>query len=301
MGFLFDPRRKARGAGAPAGHHERDQAAAWSTPCPSPWSRWSTISPSTSAAPTPRCCRGDARADAGRAITRWPCRRCCARNRACFRPRAAPSWSASPPPAAPRRSSPAWCSTCSTTCCRAPRTADCRVARRVSNRCSSATASTACSTSRSRPTCAAAASAWRRTVCPPAAASKTSRPDDVFDAVTDCRARYRETGMEALADGHGGRGHAGRRRGQPLDQGRGRGEGAQPLLPAGRPAPQLHRSRTWPRAGAPAALAGTPLPHVITTSYLTHEPSQTGICAPPATTAIPARCCSRPAAASACA
>ncbi len=36
--------------------------------------------------------------------------------------------------------------------------------------------------------------------------------------------------------------HAGRRRGQPLDQGRGRGQGAASVFEAGRPPPQLHRS-----------------------------------------------------------
>ena len=38
-----------------------------------------------------------------------------------------------------------------------------------------------------------------------------------------------------------GRGFARRRRRQPLDQGRRRGEGAQPVRPRGRPPPQLHR------------------------------------------------------------
>ena len=38
------------------------------------------------------------------------------------------------------------------------------------------------------------------------------------------------------------RGHPGRRRGQPLDQGRGRGQGAQPVLQARRAASQLHRN-----------------------------------------------------------
>ena len=52
------------------------------------------------------------------------------------------------------------------------------------------------------------------------------------DARADCRRAIAQLGMEALAARRGGGGDAGRRRRQPLDQGRGRGEGAQPLLPS---------------------------------------------------------------------
>ena len=45
-----------------------------------------------------------------------------------------------------------------------------------------------------------------------------------------------------------------------------------PFCKLGGQASQLSSKSTWPRAGASAARAGTPLPHVITTSYLTHEP-----------------------------
>ena len=77
------------------------------------------------------------------------------RRRARCPPPAAPSWNVSRPPAAPCRSSPAWCRTCSTTCCRAPHETEPRP-RKVWRRCSTGTASTAYSMSRSRRTCAAA-------------------------------------------------------------------------------------------------------------------------------------------------
>ena len=67
------------------------------------------------------------------------------------------------------------------------------------------------------------------------------------------------------------RGLARRRHRQPLDQRRGRGQSAEPVLPARRPAPQLHRGPPGQEPAGGPRFAGTPLPHVITTSYLTHE------------------------------
>jgi hypothetical protein len=102
----------------------------------------------------------------------------------------------------------------------------------------------------------------------------TSRIEDVAPATSGRHrglpARYRESGMQALADGHGGRSHARGRRRQPLDQRRGRGQSAASVLENRRPAPQLHRSA--PGEEPPhQPIAGTPLPHVVTTSYLTHD------------------------------
>ena len=45
MGFIFDPRRKTEAQDFLQELMSAHEAAACSTPCPSPWSRWSTISP----------------------------------------------------------------------------------------------------------------------------------------------------------------------------------------------------------------------------------------------------------------
>ena len=62
----------------------------------------------------------------------------------------------------------------------------------------------------------------------------------------------------ALTNGRAGGGHPGRGRRQPLDPGRGRGEGAASLLPAGRAATAPSSRRTWPRAGASRARPALP-------------------------------------------
>ena len=67
-------------------------------------------------------------------------------------------------------------------------------------------------------------------------------------------------GLDALRRRRGRRGHPGRRRRQPLDAGRGRGQGAASVLPAGRAAPHLHRGAPGQEpahrpAGGPAAAA----------------------------------------------
>ena len=88
--------------------------------------------------------------------------------------------------------------------------------------------------------------------------------------------------------------------GQPLDQGRGRGQGAQSVLPAGRAAPQLHRS---PPGQEPAHRPR--LRHAAAARHHHQLPDPRCHRGAPAranaTTAIPARCCFRPAAPSACA
>ena len=66
-------------------------------------------------------------------------------------------------------------------------------------------------------TCAPGASAWRRIGCRPAAAIEDVAPGDVVDARGGYRERIARSACEALADGRGGGGHAGRRRRQPLD------------------------------------------------------------------------------------
>ena len=70
---------------------------------------------------------------------------------------------------------------------------------------------------------------------------------------------------------YGRRGHSGRRRGQPLDQGRRRRKSAASVL---RSSPARHRNfieAHLAKSRRTSRIAGTPLPHVITTSYLTHD------------------------------
>ena len=151
----------------------------------------------------------------------------------------------------------AWCRRCSTVCCPAQtrRTARSRV---LDDLLDEVRLRPACSTSRSAATCAAGASAWRRTGCRSAARSRMCPPSDVYDFARIDRRRpetLARAGHAGAGRGRGGRGDAGRRRGQPLDAGRGRGQGAASVLPAGRPAPLASSRCTWPRAAAPAACA----------------------------------------------
>ena len=88
-----------------------------------------------------------------------------------------------------------------------------------------------------------AASAWRRTAC---------RPAPIIEDVQAERCRrlprshvgrrsLRERGLDGAEERRGRRRHAGGRRRQPLDAGRGRGQGAASVLQARRPAPHLPR------------------------------------------------------------
>ena len=138
-------------------------------------------------------------------------------------------------------------------------------------RCSTGTGSTACSTSRSRPICAAAASAWRRTGCPSPAASKTSRPAmssmpprGLPARIANPACRRWPTGMVAVVTLAGGAGSR-------WTKGAGVVKALHPFCKlAGRHRnfieAHLAKSRRTSR------ICGTPVPHVITTSYLTHEP-----------------------------
>ena len=301
MGFLFGPRAQAAGAGAPAGDHERDQAASWSTPCRSPWSRWSTISPSTSAARGRRCCTGDAALmPAGYyALAVPPLLRTEARTAVAGAARRAGALRAPPaatepefagmvqqpvrPPAAARR-----------------RTTEAD-ARRAWKRCWTTTASTACSTSRSAPTCAAAASAWRRIACRPAPTSRMCDAGDVLDATSGLPAACAQSGWRRWRAGAVAVVSLAGGRGQPLDA-RARAWSRRCIRSASSAGGIAPSSKsTWPRAGASAASCGTPLPHVVTTSYLTHDADRAAPARASRTTAIPGRCCSRRAAASGCA
>ncbi|MEZ4636870.1 MAG: hypothetical protein R2856_18265 [Caldilineaceae bacterium] len=92
------------------------------------------------------------------------------------------------PRVAPTRRSRAWSNRFSTDCCprpKAPPKANLRWTH-----CWRPTDSTACSTNRSAPICAAGASAWRKTACPRAAASKMSSTPMSPMQRTACPIRY---------------------------------------------------------------------------------------------------------------
>ena len=209
------------------------------------------------------------RPDAGRLLHAGRAAAAAHRSRACSPPDAAPNSSASPPPAAPRPSSPAWCRISSTTCCRAPQDRQTGRDAEPGSAARTLTGSTACSTSRSRPTCAAAASAWRRIACRSPAGSKTSR------RATSMRlrlpARYRETR-------HAGAGRRARWRwsrwpaasGSRWTKGAGVVKALNPFCKLGgrhRNFIEVHLAKSR-RVGREC---GTLLPHVVTTSYLTHD------------------------------
>ena len=201
--------------------------------------------------------------------TRWPCLRCCARNRACFRPCAARSWTGSRRRAARWRNSPAWWSTSSTTCCRAARRRK-PTGRRASKGFWKHTGSTACSTSRSKPTCAAAASAWRRTAFRRAAGIEDAGPDDLLDATHGLAGHYRETGMDALAAGAVAVVSLAGGVGSRWTKGAGVVKALNPFSKLGgrhRSFIEVHLAKSL-RVGR---ASGVMPAHVITTSYLTHD------------------------------
>ena len=116
MGFIFAPARRAEAQDRLQAIMDKRRPNC-KAPCPLPWSRWFTISPSMKKGRGPtfspaatRCCR--------RIITRWSCRNCsnwiCKRCRPC----AGRSWINLPPPAGTNRSWAAWCRTFSTACSR---------------------------------------------------------------------------------------------------------------------------------------------------------------------------------------
>jgi hypothetical protein len=170
MGFIFDPRRKARGPGAPCRDHgavkrrvgERVPFAM--EPVVYDFAinerrhlelrhrrERALMPPATTPSPCPAAAPGTARAAARRGAPRWTLRRSLPRHDPATGGHGA---DVVRPPAAPvpgRR-------------------------RRARNRfrCWTNSASTACSTSRFAPISRAAASAWRRTVCPCQPSSRTS-------------------------------------------------------------------------------------------------------------------------------
>ncbi len=137
-----------------------------------------------------------------------------------------------------------------------PRTCGASGASSTSPRCWRPMASTACSTSRSAPTCAAGGSAWPRTACRSAARSTTSRPTMSPTRRASCRANTVDLGLQALADGAVAvvtlAGGAGSR----WTQGAGVVKALHPF--AGWAASTAPSSKsTWPRAAASASFAAT--------------------------------------------
>ena len=280
----------------------RDQARSWSTRCRSRWSRWSTTSRSTSAARSAELLDGDGRAAA-------------AGYYALIVPALAAHRPARRSPPARRAELDRFGAACRTR----PELAGMvqtlfdhllpRAGAGVGPR--AAALDGAARQQRLRPRAARAdprrpaARPHRPGAEPPAGQQPTSRtcePDDVVDAdrtpmprpaASSARRRW-PTGAVAVVSLAGGRR-------QPLDAGRRRGQGAAPVLQARRAGTarfieiHLAKSRRIGRA------CGTPLPHVVTTSYLTHEPIEQHLARRAATTATRARCCSRRAARSACA
>ncbi len=189
---------------------------------------------------------------------------CYVRNRATSPPDAAPSSTASPPPAAPRTISPAWCRISSITCCRA-RKPERRATPLRSKHCSKQTASIANSTSRSGPICIPAASASRRIACRPPAVIEDAVPDELDP-------RHRDLGLRG----------AGRRRASPSSPSRpaSAAAGRRALASSRRCNPFCKlggRHRTFlevhlAKSRRVGRECGTLLPHIVTTSYLTHEP-----------------------------
>ena len=81
----------------------------------------------------------------------------------------------------------------------------------------------------------------------------------------------RDAGRGGLGWRQGGRADAGGRGRQPLDPRRRSGEGPAPLLPLPGQVPKLHRGPPGQKP-ADARPFGTPVPQVVTTSHLTHQP-----------------------------
>ena len=167
------PAARPRPRSCSGSHDARHQAATCSTPCPSPWSRWSTISPSTD--------RGTLATPAGRR------RRASAAGLLCAD--GARSGCGARSAAADRRAARDEIARFAAACRTHPRLAGCgdavrpalpaagrRAARpgAAGQLLDRTTASTPSSTSRSAPTCGPAASGWRRIACRPAPSSTTS-------------------------------------------------------------------------------------------------------------------------------
>ena len=119
-------------------------------------------------------------------------------------------------------------------------------------------------------------------------------PGDVVDATRGLDRRYATSACRRCADGEVAVVSLAAGVGSRWTQGAGVVKALNPVLPSSAAGTAASSKSTWPRAGASAAQCGAPLPHVVTTSYLTHEPIEQLSRGRRATTATPARCCSRP-------
>ncbi len=173
-------------------------------------------------------------------------------------------------------------------------------ARTRSKRCSPRTASTRSSTSRSARTCAPGGSAWPRTACRPTATSATSDPTTSLMPARAWRrlAAYRQAGLERLAAGAVAVVSLAGGVGTRWTQGAGVVKALHPFCRLGgqhRSFIEVHLAKSR-RIGR---LAGAALPHVVTTSYLTHD-RIAGYLAREDNYGYPGRCTSRRAGRSGC-
>ena len=246
----------------------RRRSGNWSTRCRSPWSRWSTISRSTSAAPSPTADRRRTRAAAG--LLRLDGAALAAADPRRSRPLAAPSWTLRRRLPHAARSWPAWSRRCSIACCR-----DAGAARRrsgiASANCSSRTGSIAVQHEQIRADLRSGRIGLAQNRLPAEHRDRRCRAGDVVDAT-------RAVPDELSAAGHARRWQTARWRWfrwRPAPAAAGRRAPAWSRRctrsASWAAAPHVHRD---PPGQEPAdrPCGGMPLPHIVTTSYLTHEP-----------------------------
>ena len=301
MGFIFDPSRRDEAKDRVQDDHAPRRSASWSTRCRSRWSRWSTTSRSTRAARSAELLTGRRGADAARLLPADAARRCCAATRSACRRRAGPSSPASAPPAARSPSSPGWSRRSSTGSC--PRAGSDEGERQsLDEPARRSWASTASSTSRSGPTCGAGGSAWRRTGCRRAPTSGTPRrTTSPTSRALPSVERLRERGRGLLREGAVAVVTLAAGVGSRWTEGAGVVKAINPfckLAGEHRTFLEIHLAKSR-RVGA--GVRAAPIPHVITTSYLTHEPIRQFLDRAATTTATPARCSCRPGGRSGCA
>ena len=119
-----------------------------------------------------------------------------------------------------------------------------------------------------------AASAWPRTACRPARSSRTCSEPIVTDATRAGRSR-RYARSAAWRRCSTAKSPWSRWPPGPAAAGPRAPAWSRRCIRSANSAGATARSSkpTWPRAAGSARLAGTPLPHIFTTSYLTHEPT----------------------------
>ena len=108
---------------------------------------------------------------------------------------------------------------------------------------------------------------------PASAVIEDVQAGDVMDATGRFARRVFDAWPAGAGGRRSGRGDAGGGRRQPLDARGRRGQGAASLLQIGRDVIGPSWKSTWPRAAA-SPQGGAAVPHIFTTSYLTHAPTE---------------------------